>query len=166
MGADRKTSNKPNKLYRRPVNQYESDSSLTNKVHEKFYASYFSLFKEIWNLSLIKFRHMKKMTLSQKAYLLMRQFYFNWTTFHVLLANLYSLTQNKNDRFAFFFETSCFPSFVFLKSVSIHFCRCSTKLYRLSKQPKQENHNAPLFSTKLKLVHLNVDNLVGATTRD
>ena len=47
-----------NGLYRRPANQYESDSSMTNKVHE----TNLMLVKEVGNLSLITFCLMKQLT--------------------------------------------------------------------------------------------------------
>ena len=58
-----------NKLYRKPANQYESDSSMTGKVYDtnlmllvfldlNFIAS---RFKEVGNLSLITFGHMKQL---------------------------------------------------------------------------------------------------------
>ena len=51
------------KLYHRPANQYESASSMTNRVHDKsLRLLVFFLFKEVANLLLIIFRHIKQLT--------------------------------------------------------------------------------------------------------
>ena len=47
-----------NKLYRRPANQYESDSSMTNKVRDTNVSS----FNKVGNFSFIAFGHMKQLT--------------------------------------------------------------------------------------------------------
>ena len=59
-----------NMLYRRPANQYESDSSMTNKVHDTnlmLLVFVFFLFKEVGNLSFITFGHMKQLTPISKS---------------------------------------------------------------------------------------------------
>ena len=55
-----------NKPYRRPVNQYESDSSMTNKVDDTNLMLLVFL-KEVGNLSLITFGNMKKLTPISKS---------------------------------------------------------------------------------------------------
>ena len=52
-----------NKLYRRPANQYESDSSMTNKAHD----TNLMLLKKVGNLSLITFGDMKQLTPISKS---------------------------------------------------------------------------------------------------
>ena len=57
-----------NELYRRPVNQYESDSSMINKDHfNKFDASRISRFKEVGNCVT-----WNSWPLSQNVFILMR----------------------------------------------------------------------------------------------
>ena len=52
-----------NKLYRRPANQYESDYSMSNKVHDtNLMLLMFLDLKKVGNLSFITFGHMKQLT--------------------------------------------------------------------------------------------------------
>ena len=70
-----------NKLYRRPANQYESDSSMTNEVHDTNLMLLVVWFKEVGNLSFITFVQTKSWPMSQKVYILMHYVYLSWTSF-------------------------------------------------------------------------------------
>ena len=57
-----------NKLYHRPANQYENDSSMTNKVHDtNLMLLVFLDLKKQGNLSFITFGHMKQLTAISKS---------------------------------------------------------------------------------------------------
>ena len=57
-----------NKLYGRPANQYESDFSMANKVHDAYLMLLAFLdLKKIWNLLFITFGHMKQLTTISKS---------------------------------------------------------------------------------------------------
>ena len=57
-----------NKLYHSPANQYESDFSMTNKVHDaNLMLLVFLDFNEVENLSFITFGHMKQLTPISKS---------------------------------------------------------------------------------------------------
>ena len=52
-----------NKLYHRPANQYENDSSMTNKVHDtNVMLLVFPDLKTVGNFLFITFGHMKQLT--------------------------------------------------------------------------------------------------------
>ena len=61
--SNKRVKNRSNKLYPSPTNQYESDSSMTNKVHDTnvMHLVFLDL-KKVGNLSLLTFRHMKQLT--------------------------------------------------------------------------------------------------------
>ena len=57
-----------NKLYRRPANQYESDSSMSNKVHDTNLMRPVLLdLKKVGIVSFITFGHMKQLTPMSKS---------------------------------------------------------------------------------------------------
>ena len=92
-------------LYRRPAKQHESDFSLTNKVHDtKFDTSRVPEFKDVGNLSLLTFCHMKLLSPTLYNFQCVK-FNLNEQVFYVLFTNEHSLTYNQNDCLAFFFET-------------------------------------------------------------
>ena len=91
-----------NKLYRRPSNQYENDSSMTNIVHDT------NLMPLVF-LDLKKpmtFGHMKQL-LSKKAYILCVKIILVGQVFNVLLTNECSLSYNQNNCSAFFSRHKC-----------------------------------------------------------
>ena len=57
-----------NKLYRRPANQYESDSSMTNKIHDtNLMRPVFLDLKKVGIVSFVTFGHMKQLTPISKS---------------------------------------------------------------------------------------------------
>ena len=80
---------------------------MTNKVHDaNLILLLFLNFKEVGNLSLITFCHMKQLTpISKSLHFQCVKFLLNGQMFYVLLTNEHSLTCFQNDGFVLFSET-------------------------------------------------------------
>ena len=93
---------KANMLYRRPANQNESDSSMTNKAHD----THLMLLVFLGDIALIKSCLINQLTpLSKSLHFQRFNLILSGQVFHVLLTNKHSLKYNQNDCFALFFET-------------------------------------------------------------
>ena len=84
-----------NKVYRRPVNQCESDSLMTNKVHGTYLMCLVFLnLKKVGNLSLITFCHIEQLTSISKS---LHLNVFNSFLSLPRATNKHALTYNQNE---------------------------------------------------------------------